>query len=153
MEARLATIRDAPLLVSLHAESFGDACWSREQFNDSLALPTTQAWVIEQNGAIQGFILCQTAGDEAEILTFCVTRNARGKGVGRLLLMAAIAEARKKNAHRMFLEVAVDNQPALRLYETSGFRVIGSRANYYQREGKSVDAVMYSLDLQAHRRD
>jgi len=46
----------------------------------------------------------------------------RGRGVGRALLQAAAAHARKRGCAKLTLEVLEDNAPARRLYESCGFR-------------------------------
>jgi len=117
METRLATKDNASVLAALHGESFGEARWSLAQIADSLALETTQAFLALEAKKPQGFILCQIVAEEAEIMTFCVAPSARRKGVGMLLLKAAVALARRKNAHLLFLEVAANNAAALALYE------------------------------------
>ena len=45
----------------------------------------------------------------------------------------------------MLLEVRVDNDPALALYQRFGFERMGLRKRYYQPEG--IDAYTMSLDL------
>ena len=45
----------------------------------------------------------------------------------------------------MLLEVRVDNEPALALYQRFGFERMGLRKRYYQPEG--IDAYTMSLDL------
>ncbi len=144
---RFASVSDAPALAALHSESFGDAGWSAAQLADSLALPTTQCWAAVDGNVVQGFILCQRVGDDAEILTFCVARAARRQHLGWNLLGAAIDDARRTDARQMFLEVATDNQPALVFYEKAGFRITGKRANYYRRGNLLVDALMLALEL------
>lgn len=48
----------------------------------------------------------------------------------------------------LFLEVAVDNEPALRLYETLGFAQAGRRQAYYARkDGPSADALTLKAEL------
>jgi ribosomal-protein-alanine N-acetyltransferase len=147
METRLAALDDASLLAALHAESFGDAKWTADQFAESLELDTTIAWIVEENHSPQGFILCQIAGEEAEILTLCIRPSARRHGLGLRLLQALDYASREKNARFIFLEVAVDNRAALTLYEKVGYRISGRRARYYKRDGKLVDAIMYRFDL------
>lgn len=147
MMIRAAAARDTERLAALHAESFGEARWTRQQIADSLALATTQAWLLEKDNIPQGFILCQVAGEEAEILTFCVSPSLRRHGAGQQLLNAVLASAKSKNIRRVFLEVAVDNEAALALYEKASFRQNGKRRGYYKRGGETVDAVMLSLDL------
>jgi GNAT superfamily N-acetyltransferase len=51
-----------------------------------------------------------------------VTESSQGAGVGRRLLEAAIAEARAAGARRLYLETNRKLGPAIRLYESMGFR-------------------------------
>src|SRR5699024_5941260 len=71
---------------------------------------------------------------ESEVHTMAVEPEAQGRGVGRLLLEALLAEA---DAHGgpMFLDVRVGNEPAIGLYESAGFTRIGVRPRYYQPAG------------------
>jgi ribosomal protein S18 acetylase RimI-like enzyme len=50
-----------------------------------------------------------------------VRERFRGRGIGRTLLAAAIAEWRLRGGHQMMLEVASDRTAARRLYEATGF--------------------------------
>src|SRR5262249_51251929 len=56
----------------------------------------------------------------------------QGGGVGAALLDDLLAEAARRGITTVLLEVAVDNEPAQRLYERRGFRTIGVRRGYYQ---------------------
>jgi ribosomal-protein-alanine N-acetyltransferase len=78
-----------------------------------------------------GFILCRMAGEDCEVLTFGVDPKVRGAGLGSSLLEAAMICAKAMEATRMILEVALDNEPALDLYDKMGFREIGRRNAYY----------------------
>jgi putative acetyltransferase len=51
-----------------------------------------------------------------------VTESAQGCGIGRRLLKHAIDEARKAGARRVHLETNHTLSPAIRLYESVGFR-------------------------------
>lgn len=90
-----------------------------------------------------GFVLARAAADEAEILTLAVRPAARGKGLGRALLQAAIQKAKALGATTMFLEVGADNPAALALYAGLGFTKVGARKAYY--EGR--DALVLRLPL------
>ena len=48
-------------------------------------------------------------------------KEYRGQGIGRLLALSAIAEARAKGMERIELEVFASNIAAIRLYERLGF--------------------------------
>ncbi len=90
-------------------------------------------------------MLARAAADEAEILTLAVRPEARGKGLGRALLQAAINQARTLGAATMFLEVGADNPHALALYAGLGFAKVGARKAYY--DGR--DALVLRLPLAA----
>lgn len=132
----------APLLARLHAESFGAEAWNLEQMRGSLALGTTQGWVAYEDEMPTGFVLYQATMREIEILTLCVSPSQRRQKIGESLMRYVIAAARKYGAERILLEVAVDNDAALGLYNRLNFREIGIRPAYYRRFGHTADAVM-----------
>lgn len=59
------------------------------------------------------------------------TPPTRGGGIGELLLSDILAEADRRQS-TVFLEVRVDNDPAIGLYKKHGFVQLGVRKNYYQ---------------------
>jgi ribosomal-protein-alanine N-acetyltransferase len=126
---------EAGRLAVLHASAF-DRPWSEAEMLDLMdggaaALATDV-----------GFLLIRLTGEEAEVLTLAVRPEARGRGLGRALIEAALAHARAAGASGMFLEVAADNAPALALYERAGFARLGTRRGYYPRPGgPAVDAL------------
>jgi ribosomal-protein-alanine N-acetyltransferase len=144
---RKATKSDVRILATLHDESFGTARWSLTQISDSLALETTMALIAQEGHTAWGFILCQIAGDDAEILTLCIAPPARRSGAGLLLLFAALEEMRQQGAKHVFLEVEANNTAALALYNKARFRMTGKRAGYYKHDKKAIDAVMMAFDL------
>jgi ribosomal-protein-alanine N-acetyltransferase len=65
-------------------------------------------------------------------------------------MAAAIPTARDLGAEEAFLEVAVDNEAAIALYATLGFRRAGLRKAYYDRGPAGfTDALVMRLDLNA----
>jgi len=59
---------------------------------------------------------------EFEVVKMAVTESYQRIGAGRRLLEKAIAEARASGATRLYLETNSKLQPAIRLYESLGFR-------------------------------
>ncbi|OUE31004.1 putative N-acetyltransferase YvbK [Clavibacter michiganensis] len=57
-----------------------------------------------------------------ELAKMAVDEAARGRGTGRRLLVAAIAEARRRGATTLVLGSSVDLPAAVHLYEAVGFR-------------------------------
>lgn len=62
------------------------------------------------------------AGTDCLVEDVFVADHARGSGLGRALMDAAIARARERGARRMELDTAEDNAAALALYGSLGFR-------------------------------
>ncbi|MEO5336348.1 MAG: GNAT family N-acetyltransferase [Magnetospirillum sp. WYHS-4] len=138
MNVQPAGLAHAALLAALHAPCFSDG-WPESAFRDLLAMPGAFALL----AADGGFILCRQAADEAEIITLAVLPERRRAGLGRTLVEAARAEAARRGAATMFLEVAADNPAARVLYESLGFREAGRRKGYYARPGgPAVDALV-----------
>ena len=129
-------------LAILHVEAFA-APWNAITLSDLMI----QAGVFAVMHP-DGFILCRTVVDEAEILTLAVGSTARRAGLGQRLVEAAAAFARQSGAARLYLEVAEDNAAARALYARCGFVVDGRRRGYYARpDGDAVDALLLSLNL------
>ncbi|MBV8547997.1 MAG: ribosomal protein S18-alanine N-acetyltransferase [Alphaproteobacteria bacterium] len=140
-------IDDAHNLAVLHAACFSDGVWSAQQLADSLALNTTFGYAVEQDRNLAGFIVCQMAADQAEILTLCVVPPMQRRGLAQELLRQAILHAQKQGAETLMLEVGADNPVACRFYEIFGFKQQGKRRDYYQRHSGLVDALLYSLTI------
>lgn len=148
--------------AGLHARSFEDA-WNADAIISLLEVPGAFGLLafrtlhdaacaeLAKDKATDiplGFMLIQTVLDEAEINTICVDPDARGKGIGRLLLNDGVRRLAQAGIERFLLEVAVDNEPAIRLYEAEGFQRIGIRRGYYKRiNGVKIDAIIMEKQL------
>ena len=87
------------------------------------------------------------AADEAEILSIAVDPSARLRTIATALLGAAERELTAQ-IQKLFLEVSVDNAPALALYERAGFIPVGRRRGYYQSVGDlAADAIVMTKDI------
>ena len=73
-------------------------------------------------GFIAGFMGIWYVVEEAHIVTFGVRSDYRGRGIGELLLIAAIEQAAARQANVVTLEVRVSNHVAKNLYRKYGFR-------------------------------
>jgi GNAT superfamily N-acetyltransferase len=66
--------------------------------------------------------LLAMAPGEFEVAKMAVTESSQGAGIGRHLLQRVITEARASGARRLYLETNRKLAPAIRLYESIGFR-------------------------------
>jgi ribosomal protein S18 acetylase RimI-like enzyme len=71
----------------------------------------------------------------------------QGRGVGRALIEAAIAEARRRGARRLTLRVFSPNEHARRLYESAGFVVEGVLREEFFLDGRFVDDILMVREL------
>lgn len=131
MSLRLAGPEDVEVLHALHASAF-DQSWGAAEIERLMRIMGGFA-ILAEEAHPQGFVLARTVADEAEILTLAVAPAHRRQGVGRLLVDAAAAEASRRGARTMFLEVAEDNPGAIALYEAADFQAAGLRRAYYAR--------------------
>jgi [ribosomal protein S18]-alanine N-acetyltransferase len=128
------------LIARHHALSFAEP-WSADAFSRMLSIPGTYGFVAAFEQTTVGFILARIAGVEAEILTVAVDPPQRGKTIGQQLLWKALAAARERGVHEIFLEVAEDNDAAVKLYKRAGFAQVGRRPGYYKEAGRITDAL------------
>ena len=136
-----ASVVDAAMLAIIHGTAFcADAAWGPDAIALTLGMPGVFGFY--RPGA--GMILARAAGGEAEVLTLAVAPASRGLGCGAALLAAAMAEAARRGAGEMFLEVAVSNGRARRLYQRAGFAETGRRRGYY---ADGADALILCASL------
>ncbi len=141
-----ATTADLPAMASAHAQAF-DRPWDEAAFADLLTGPGGYGFVALAEDPL-GVVLCRAMGGEAEVLTLAVPPWTRRQGVALALMTAAMGAARALGAKVMFLEVDVDNDAAVGLYERLGFTRAGLRKGYYDRGAEPrADALVMRLDL------
>ncbi len=132
-------------LAALHARIFTRA-WPPDAFRAFLCESTVYGFAVARD-TVSGFVLCRVAVDEAEVLTFGVVPEHRRRGVGGALLSLAMAEAVRRGARRMFLEVGEANAAARCLYDAAGFTCVGRRERYYRGGLDGADARAAALVL------
>jgi putative acetyltransferase len=106
----------------------------RVEAKEKLVLADPQGTILDRGGRI----LFATAGDrcigccalirmkekEFEVAKMAVEPYYQGAGIGRRLLLATIDEGRSAGAERLYLETNHALTPAIRLYESVGFKHI-----------------------------
>lgn len=127
---------------SFEAE-FGEA-WSQAQCVGIMSVPGVWLALATVEGRPAGFALARAILDEAELLLIAVPPEERGRGLGTCLIDFTLAAAARRGATMIHLEVR-DGNPAMRLYERSGFHLIGRRNAYYRgKSGRVYDALTLS---------
>lgn len=112
--------------------------WTRGNFADSLKAGY-DAWIFEladgSSPAPLGYAVAMWIPDEVHLLNLTVSVAMQGRGIGRAMLEWLMHDAAARGARGMMLEVRPSNDPAIRLYRSTGFGQIGLRKRYYPAAG------------------
>ena len=136
-------------IAQLEGELFGRGAWNANMVREELDAPA-RTYLLDVLGeaepaVVRGYAGFWYDGEDAELMTIGVGKAYQRQGIAAALLQVLVDEAKRQGASRMLLEVRVDNDPALALYQRFGFERMGLRKRYYQPEG--IDAYTMSLDL------
>lgn len=125
---------------------FGEA-WTATQCAGLLPMPGVWLRIAYSNGKAVGFSMARSLLDEAELLLLAVDPDSQRQGIGKLLVDDFMAEAARREANRVHLEVR-DGNPAVILYRRAGFDEVGRRPSYYKgSDGQSRDAITLSRSV------
>ncbi len=129
---------DIPAVAGMEKALFRSP-WPEKSFEYEVASnPHGYQLVAEHDGEAVGYLVAWFVVDELQIATIGVKPEWQGRGIGTLLMIAAIKWALAKGASSITLEVRPSNERAIKLYEKLGFRVVGRRENYYKPDGEDA---------------
>jgi diamine N-acetyltransferase len=150
---RVPTIRpagaaDVPALAALAARTWSDAfgggaspedqaaelAEGRSEAFFAAALNEKTTLVADAGGIVVGYVQfgdvsipeVDARPGDVSLRRLYVETELQGRGLGRTLLEAALRHPRLAAAPRIFLQVWEENARAVRLYESVGFRTIGT---------------------------
>lgn len=130
---RDATEADLDWIAEREVEIFESAAWSRallgEEFHRTLGRRFRIAEVGEER---VGYAVFGFESDVFTLLNLAVVPKWRGHGFARAFLDDFLGDARGLRVRDVWLEVAVDNVAAIRLYQGFGFEEVRRRKRYYQ---------------------
>lgn len=140
LDVRVASESDLDELVLLDAACFTRA-WARQAWLDELA----RGGVLVSGRPLLALACAAVLADNCELRRMAVHPSVRRSGLARDLLRAVIDHARQSGCSRIELEVAASNEPALALYRSHAFEVVGRRRGYYREP--LDDALLMNLEL------
>ncbi|MGH9107012.1 MAG: GNAT family N-acetyltransferase [Acidimicrobiales bacterium] len=114
---RAAAPADDSAIVRVRSLAFGEQ-WAHLGPES----PTEHQLVVERHGTVIGTLRVSTDGAAAGIYGFAIEPASQGQGIGREVLRRVCNRALADGAAQVTLEVALDNERALGLYTSVGFR-------------------------------
>jgi GNAT superfamily N-acetyltransferase len=88
--------------------------------DDGLLLGAWEEGELVGYACLYWFFTSTQAAESVLMNDLYVSAPARGRGVGRALIEASAAVARERGAHHLEWSTATDNEPAQRLYDSTG---------------------------------
>lgn len=145
LTVRPARPEDLERIAILEDAAFEDS-WPRDLLAYELTHPRAFLLVAcrGEDAPLPGYVLFHRVAGEAELLRLAVDPPERRRGIGRVLVERGLERLRRESIQVCFLEVRMDNEPAIELYKQMGFERMGRRRGYY-RDG--TDALILSLPL------
>ncbi len=140
LEIRPAQVADIPDLMTLEKASFTTDRISRRSFGYFIRKGHCSLVVAYENGQLAGYalVLYRNGTQLARLYSIAVSDAFRGRGVAQQLLTEMEQLATQELCLFMRLEVRVDNQAAINLYQKLKFRPIGRVEGYYEDGGDAL---------------
>lgn len=107
-------------------ERTADAVYRKWMKNSLEGTVADSVLVWRERGKILGFITLQKKEKRGDIPLIGVSSVARGKGIGKHLIHAAVSMCTKWRMSEVSVATQVTNIPALRLYQSCGFSITAS---------------------------
>ncbi|MGZ4897806.1 MAG: N-acetyltransferase family protein [Candidatus Angelobacter sp.] len=142
---------DFPRVLEIDQTCFVEGiAYFPEEMRYFLATPTAISLVGLQDEQIMGFVIAdrfrprRASRSMGKIITIDVAPPAQHSGLGTLLMSSAEAGLKQADCDYVSLEVAVDNEPALRFYKKHGYSVLKVLPRYYL---DSIDGLLMGKKL------
>lgn len=129
-------------LVDIENECFTEDIYSIKTFEDELQQPTRKYFVTYYKGKPIAYIGLMIVENEICINKIAVVPEFRRLGLAKKLVDKALQIKSDKNLDTFYLEVNINNKPAISFYQKLGFKIKHERKNYYQN-GDSCYVMFY----------
>jgi len=123
-------VSDIPDVLQIEHMSFTTP-WSKNAFLNEINKLYSLIKVAVLGDTIIGYICVNYIIDEGHILNLAVHPDFRRQGIATKLLEDALNELKEIECRYLYLEVRVSNLEAKKFYECLGFKVMGTRKDYY----------------------
>ena len=125
-------------ILAIEQASFAGDAYPASLFRLYAADRRTLFLVAETSSGVVGYVIARLDRWGAEIVSLAVHPSERNRGIGRVLLSAAVRRMLRRNAKSIRLMVHVNNETAAKFYRNQGFRPIGRVRDYYEDGGTAI---------------
>jgi len=130
INVRAMTFEDIDGVYEIERDIFPNP-WPKSFFESDLNLNRTVGLVAELDGGLVGYALATCADIEFHITNVGVDERWQRHGIASRLMGELETIALERGCHHAYLEVRVDNFPAIELYLKLGFVILYTRRCYY----------------------
>jgi len=133
--------------MALEEEAFGPKRFSEAFVLELLHDPLVTTLLVETEGAVVAYAMIRSspAYQTVEVLSLAVSPLHRRRGLGRGLMREVERSIADSGTETVMLCVRPENQAAVNLYLSQGYRVLARCRNYY---GNGSDANMMVKHLE-----
>lgn len=141
IDIRLASVDDLKALLALESKAFTGDRLSRRSFRHAITSSGSALFVAtrEESDLLGYALLHLRQGTRlARLYSLAVSPEARGLGIGKLLIQACEKKALKKGKMLLRLEVSDVNHNAIALYQKMGYKEFGHYDAYYEDQTDAI---------------
>ncbi|HET9720532.1 MAG TPA: ribosomal protein S18-alanine N-acetyltransferase [Solirubrobacteraceae bacterium] len=132
---RTLNYTDLPRVMAIERRAFPTP-WSLSMFVLELSKPSGICLAATQGPALVGYLICARYAEAYHLMNVAVDPDRRRQGIGRALIDELLERTGPEAS--ITLEVRVSNAGAIALYESYGFRGVGTRRRYYADTGEDA---------------
>jgi ribosomal-protein-alanine N-acetyltransferase len=129
LQIRRLTYADLPQVIAIERRAFPTP-WSLAMFVLELSKPAGISLAAILDDRIVGYVVCSRYDTVWHVMNVAVDDRLRRQGIASTLI-EKLFELADRPSEQYTLEVRTSNDPAIRLYESFGFRAAGRRRAYY----------------------
>ena len=140
LEIKELSLENIDRICEIESESFSMP-WKKDDFLGLIRDNNSEYIVVYCDGIPVGTAGYTFNGFEGYINNVVIDKSFRGRGISKVLMEELLKSGRGKNINEFTLEVRVSNIPAVKLYESLGFKSEGIRKNFYERPTEDANVM------------
>lgn len=140
LKIEFAQKKDVKELIYLEKVCFQQDAFSRNQITYLITKAKGEFVVIRNNNKIVAYLIISKRENSKQIRIYsiAIAPDARGLGLAKRLMNYVEDVCKQESKERITLEVSKENIPAINLYQSFGYKIVGERPNYYANGGSAL---------------